>query len=82
MYDAITESAPHTSSHGACLRIPTQKGRTVMQMTNKTQSQTIGTALLSDLICVLLLIALVLCVGYLLNLWVEHGFGNLFDLWV
>lgn len=109
-----------------------------MRMTNKTQSQGIGTALPSDLrsklstdstiddlhrpglvqadspvcsgsrvcahcgakigaghggplrarefilncVCGVLLIAVVLCVGYLLNSWAERGFDNLFDHWV
>jgi hypothetical protein len=37
--------------------------------------------ILNCLSCVLL-IAVVLCVGYLLNSWAERGFDNLFDHWV
>lgn len=33
-------------------------------------------------LCVVLLIAVVLCVGYSLNLWAEHGVDNFFDHWV
>jgi hypothetical protein len=33
-------------------------------------------------VCGVLLIAVVLCVGYLLNSWAERGFANLFDHWV
>ena len=42
-----------------------------------------GTAelILNCLYCVLL-IAIVLCVGYLLNRWAERGLDNLFDHWV
>jgi hypothetical protein len=38
--------------------------------------------LLLNCLCVVLLIAVVLCVGYLLNSWAEHGFDNFFHPWV
>lgn len=35
--------------------------------------------LIFNCLCVVLLIAVVWCVGYLFNSWAEHGFDNFFD---